>query len=205
RSSSSAIFPCPPAITTRMPPAYVPGHQQKKRRRQRDMLRLCCADLLVVAGPFAVAQDEFLDLAGGGLRQRPEFDRVGAFVVGEALAAERDDLLRRCRGAVVERDERLGPLSPVGMGGADDRALEHGGVGGDGLLDLDAGDVLAAGDDDVLAAVAQLDGAVGGPDRPAPGGEPATAEGPASGGRVVELPAPHVVCADDARAHPPPA
>src|SRR5439155_20839631 len=25
RSSSSAIFPCPPAITTRMPPAYLPG------------------------------------------------------------------------------------------------------------------------------------------------------------------------------------
>ena len=25
RSSRSAIFPCPPAITTRMPPAYLPG------------------------------------------------------------------------------------------------------------------------------------------------------------------------------------
>jgi hypothetical protein len=35
---------------------------------------------------------------------------------------------------------------------------------GDGLLDFDAGDVLAAGDDDFLAAVAQLDVPVRMPD-----------------------------------------
>src|SRR5690348_4953870 len=67
------------------------------------------ADRFVVACPFAVAEHELLDLAGGGFRQRPEFDRVGAFVVGEALAAERDDLLRGRGGGVVEGDECLGP------------------------------------------------------------------------------------------------
>ena len=42
---------------------------------------------------FALAEDEFLDLAGRGLRQRAELDGVGALVVGEPLAAERDELL----------------------------------------------------------------------------------------------------------------
>ena len=42
-------------------------------------------------------------------------------------------------------------------------SIEHGGVGADRLLHLDAGDVLSAGDDDVLAAIAQLDVAVGMP------------------------------------------
>ena len=82
----------------------------------------------------------------------------------EALPAERDDLLRGGRGALAERDERLWPLSPVRVRDSDDRAFEYGRVGGDRLLDLDAGDVLAAGDDDVLAAVAELDVAVGMPD-----------------------------------------
>src|SRR5208282_418977 len=113
---------------------------------------LCSADPLVLTGPFAVAQDELLDLAGGGLRQRPELDRVGALVVGEALAAERDDLVRGGYGTLVEGDERLGPFSPVRVRDPDNRAFEHGGVGAERLLDFDAGDVLAAGDDDVLAA-----------------------------------------------------
>ena len=49
-------------------------------------------------------------------------------------------------------------------------------MGGDRLLDFDAGDVLAAGDDDVLAAVAQLDVAVGMPHGQVPGMEPAPRE-----------------------------
>ena len=57
------------------------------------------ADPRALASPLAVAQDELLDLAGGGLRQRPELDRIGALVVGQALAAERDDLLWGRRGA----------------------------------------------------------------------------------------------------------
>src|SRR6516225_9442767 len=105
------------------------------------------ADPLVLPGPFAVPQHELLHLAGGGLGQRPELDRVRALVVGEPLPAERDDLLPGGRGALVEGDERLGPLTPVLVRDADHRALQHRGMGRDGLLDLDAGDVLPAGDD----------------------------------------------------------
>jgi hypothetical protein len=41
-------------------------------------------------------------------------------------------------------------------------------VGDERLFDLDAGDVFAARDDDVLAAVAQFDVAVGMPDARSP-------------------------------------
>ena len=48
---------------------------------------------------------------------------------------------------------------------------------GDGLLDLDRGDVLAAGDDHVLAAVAQLDVPVGVQHAEVAGAEPAVRRG----------------------------
>ena len=70
----------------------------------------------------------------------------------------------------------FGPLAPVLVGDGDDRALQHGRVAGDGLLDLDGRDVLAAGDDDVLLAVAQLDVAVRVHHRQVAGVEPAAAE-----------------------------
>src|SRR5215469_6693679 len=124
---------------------------------------LYAPDSLALSCPFAFAQHELLDLAGGGLRQRPELDRVGALVVRQALAAERDDLVRCRLGALVERDERLRPLSPARVGHPDDGALEHGWVGGDRQLNLDARDVLAAGDDDVLTPSAKLDVPVGMP------------------------------------------
>jgi hypothetical protein len=55
----------------------------------------------------------------------------------------------------------LGRSPPVRVRDPDDCAFEHGRMGADRLLDFDAGDVRAAGDDDVLATVAQFDVAVG--------------------------------------------
>src|SRR6185312_7887144 len=83
----------------------------------------------------------------------------------------------------------------------DDRAFEYGRVGGDRLLDFDAGDVLAARDDDVLAAVAELDVAVGMPDGKVPGMEPAPGERLGGGRLVVEVAAHDVVPAHDHLAH----
>src|SRR3712207_9499389 len=51
--------------------------------------------------------------------------------------------------------------------------FRSGGVGVQGPLDLHRGDVLAAGDDDVLAAVPDLQVAVRVDDREVPGAEPA--------------------------------
>ena len=56
---------------------------------------LHAADVPVPAGPLPLAEHELLDLAGRGLRQVAELDRVRALEVGEVLAAERDDLLAR--------------------------------------------------------------------------------------------------------------
>ena len=62
--------------------------------------------------------------------------------------------------ARLQRHERLRPLAPPLRGDRDHGALQHGRVALDHLFDLDRRDVLAARDDDVLLAVAQLDVAV---------------------------------------------
>jgi hypothetical protein len=59
--------------------------------------------------------------------------------------------------ACGEGDECLRSLAPFLVWDGDDCALEDCGMAADGVLDLDRSDVLAAGDDDVLLAVAQLD------------------------------------------------
>ena len=96
---------------------------------------------------------------------------------------KRDDLLARWPSAPgLSVTNAFGPLAPLLVGDGDDGALQHGGVAGDRLLDLDGRDVLAAGDDDVLLAVAQLDVAVGCQHAEVAGVEPAAAEG--LGGRL---------------------
>src|SRR5689334_11554187 len=74
------------------------------------------ADLRVLVRPFALAQHELLGFARRCLRQRAELDRVRALVVREALPAERDDLPGVSRGALAERDERLGRSPQCGCG-----------------------------------------------------------------------------------------
>src|SRR6478735_4309362 len=124
-------------------------------------------------GPLRLAKRELLHLAGGGLRERAELDRVRALVVREAVAAERLDLgVRRAR-AFLQGHEGLRPLAPALVGDRHDGALEDRGVRADRLLDLDGRDVLPAGDDHVLAPVTQLDGAVGMPHRQVARVEPA--------------------------------
>src|SRR5689334_7224034 len=111
--------------------------------------------------PLPIPQHELLDLAGGRLRQLPELDRRRRLEARDVLLAEVDDLPLARALSRLERHERLGPLAPFLVGYGHDRALHHRGTPGLALLDLDGGDVLAARDDDVLLAVAQLDVAVG--------------------------------------------
>ena len=77
----------------------------------------------------------------------------------------------------LQLDERLRALAPLLVRHRHDRDLRHRVVLGQRLLDLDARDVLPAGDDDVLRAVAQLDVAVGMPHGEVTGMEPAALEG----------------------------
>jgi hypothetical protein len=55
-------------------------------------------------------------------------------------------------------DDGYGNLSPARVGGGDDDALEDAGVGEEGVLDFDGGDVFAAADDDVFLTVDDAEG-----------------------------------------------
>ena len=94
----------------------------------------------------------------------------------EVVAGEGEDLLGGCGLALLQGHEGLGTLAPVRVRDPDDGALEHRGMGDDRLLHLDRGDVLAPRDDDVLAAVAQLDVPVRMPHGEVAGVEPAAVE-----------------------------
>src|SRR5207253_754219 len=69
-------------------------------------------DPLRAAGPLLVAQDELLDLAGAGLRQLAELDRLGRLEAGQVLTAERDDLFGGRLGARLEGHEGLRHFAP---------------------------------------------------------------------------------------------
>src|SRR5918997_1757176 len=120
---------------------------------------------LLLPGPLLLAQDELLDLAGRGLGQLAELDGGGGLEAGDVLLAEVYYLLL-CRVlSLLEDHESLRALAPLLVRDGHHGGLHHRRVAGDRLFDLDGGDVLAAGDDDVLAPIADLDVAVGVPDR----------------------------------------
>ena len=77
-------------------------------------------------------------------------------------------------GFSVTKAQGVSPHFVVGLG--DDRGLHDLRMPVQHLLDLDRGNVLAAGDDDVLRAVLDLDIAVGVHDREVAGMEPAAGE-----------------------------
>src|SRR5258708_7985618 len=144
-----------------------------------------------------VAQYEFLDLAGRGLGQGAEDDRLRRLEMGEIGAAPSDHLVLAQRRTGFRGDERAGTLAPFGIGprhhcGLHDRrmAVEH-------LLDLERRDILAARDDDVLGAVLDLDIAVGMHDAEIAGVKPAAGKGFRRSRRVLQISFHHRVAAQD--------
>src|SRR5208283_3356656 len=146
--------------------------------------------------PGALAQGELLDLAGRRLGDLGENDRARALVMREALAAPGDEFLRSRRVARLHFDEGAGRLAPFLVrtrdhgGELDARMLEQ------GVLHIDRGDVLAARDDDVLRAVAELDVAVRMLDPEIAGVEPAAGEGLVGRRLVLEVALHHDVAAE---------
>src|SRR5215471_13518140 len=94
----------------------------------------------------------------------------------QASTGELDDVLGGRSRTVLQGHERLWTLTPVRIRDRHDGALEHRGMRGDRLFHLDRGDVLAARDDDVLTAIAELDVAVWMPHCEVAGVEPAASE-----------------------------
>src|SRR5438270_5684669 len=163
--------------------------------------RRALIDPLLATGPFAVAKDVLLDLPGGGLGQVAELDRLRRFEVRDAAADVVDDLLLGRARPWLQGDERLRHLPPLVVGDRDDRTLQHRRMALDSLLDLDCRDVLAAGDDDVLLSVAQLDETIGVYHSDVARVEPAAAKRLLGGFRVTEIAFHHDVSAHADLAH----
>src|SRR5699024_7861619 len=134
-------------------------------------------DLAVPALPVGGTQLELLQLAGRGAGQLvAELHGRRRLVAGDPLLAPGDDVRLGRRAALGEDDERLDRLAPLLAGHADDGDLGDVRVGEDDVLDLDGGDVLPAGDDDVLPPVADRDVAVLADAAAVAGVEPAAGE-----------------------------
>src|SRR3712207_1737622 len=133
-------------------------------------------DLLLLSGPLFVAQDELLNLACRSLRKVRELDGRRGLEAGYAFFAEVYDLLLGSLLSFFEGDEGLRALAPLLIGDGDDCGLHHRRVADYCLLHFDGRDVLAAGDDYVLAPVADLDVPVRVPHGHVPRVVPATLE-----------------------------
>ena len=104
-------------------------------------------------------------------------------------------------GALAHFEERTRHLAPLRVRRRHHRGDQHGRVAVQDFLDLDAGDVLAAGDDDVLAAVLDLHVAVRVHHGQVAGVEPAAAEGLGRGLGVLQVALHHDVAAEEDLAH----
>src|SRR3954467_1476331 len=84
-----------------------------------------------------VAQQEFLDLARGRLRDRSEHDGLWRLEARHLVAAEGDDVGLAWPRAVLEFDEGAGHLAPFRIGLCDHGGKQHGRVLVEDVLDLD--------------------------------------------------------------------
>ena len=100
-----------------------------------------------------------------------------AFIGSEILLAPGDQIVGARGGARLKLDDRARRFAPffVRLGNHGDDL--DGGMFVEGVLDFDRGNVLAAGNDDVLGAVLELDVAVGVNDAEIAGMKPAAGKG----------------------------
>src|SRR5690606_4198687 len=119
---------------------------------------------------------------------RSEEDHVlGHLEPGQMLAAEAHDVLLADPLAGLEGNESAGGFAPLVIRLGDHCGLQYRRVPVEHALDLDGGDVLATGDDDVLEAVLDLHVTVLVPHTQVAGMEPAALEGFGGGGRVLQV------------------
>src|SRR5271155_4085796 len=104
-----------------------------------------------------LAQGEFLHFPGRGLGNFGENDVARTFVARQARPAPFDQLIGRRAMARLHLDEGAWRFAPFLVGPRHHCGELHAGMLEQGVLDLDRRNVLAAGNDDVLRPVAQLD------------------------------------------------
>src|SRR5690606_20064148 len=114
-------------------------------------------------------------------------DPLGELVAGEMFTAPGHQFLYRRFRALLQGNEGTGSFAPLDVGRCDYRRLQHLRMAIEYLLDLEGGDVLAAGDDDVFRAVLDLDIAIGMDHAQVAGSEPAAGQGLLRGCRVLQV------------------
>src|SRR5690606_4943418 len=107
------------------------------------------------------AQLELLDLAGRGLGDVAKHHVAGHLETREVLLAVLDDVLCRHLDAGAYLDEGAWRFAPFRVRPGDHGGSQHGRVAVEHIFHLDGRDVFAPGNDDVLAAVLDLDVTVG--------------------------------------------
>src|SRR3984885_16361054 len=118
--------------------------------------RLRCDDSCLGERSQLRSEAVLLDLAGRRLRQLAEDHCLWRLEPCRTSTDELDQLLRLGRTSSTDRHECHRDLSPMRIWSANHRSLEHGRVPAKDLFDLNGGDVLAAGDDDVLGSIPEL-------------------------------------------------
>src|ERR1019366_3259833 len=124
-------------------------------------------------------------------------DALGYLEAGQPVAGEVAELVDVDLLALEQGDIGDGDFAPPLVGRGDDGRLRNGGMCAEHLLDFYSRDVLSAGDDNVLKAIAQLQIPVRVHHREVTGVEPATGEGFSGRLRVTVVPEHDVVPAHD--------
>ena len=133
-------------------------------------------------------------LARRVLRQRlDEEQRAGGLDPGQAFAREGEERRRVEVRARSPHDDRCHPLSPLRVRRADRGGLLHVRVVVEGVLDFPGRHVLAAGDDDVLLAIDDVEQPVRVSPGDVPRQEPAVAVGALGRLGILEVAARHLV------------
>src|ERR1035438_3817488 len=123
-----------------------------RARAVRQESYLSPADSSVLAElSFNLGLEDLADLRAGQVG--PDLDLLGGLDAAESFLDEGAHLILRHGLAGAQLHDRGDPLAPFLVGQSDDRAVLHGRMGQQHLLDFGGVDVEAAGDDHVFGAV----------------------------------------------------
>src|SRR5271157_4370832 len=126
---------------------------------------------------------------------------LGTLEVRQTPAAPFDQLFGGGGVTGLQADVGLGHFAPFLVGDGHDGDFSYGGMVGQRLLDFNGRDILAAGNDDVLHAVADFDVAVGVDDGEVAGVEPAALKCIRGGFGIVVIAQHDVIAAHEDFAH----
>src|SRR5581483_12155399 len=115
--------------------------------------------LPVLIGPILFTQVTLENFACAAFWQRfvKQFDAARHFIACDKRTGMGDQFFVSNAHAWLADDNGMHGLAPVFSRDADDGSFQHGGMGVEGVLDLDGVDIFAAGDDHILCSIDDKD------------------------------------------------